>query len=204
MRNILLSLLLLLAFVADAIAQGYRPQTGDILFQTSQSEQSRAIQIATKSPYSHVGVVFIRDDKPFVLEAIEPVQFTPMNIWIKQGVNSSYVAKRLIESDSILTKDNLAELLAVGKSFVGRHYDDQYQWTDSSMYCSELVWKLYREALGIEIGALTKLKSFDLADSIVSAKLKERYGTNIPYEEPVVAPVTIFDSKLLTTVYQSK
>ncbi len=204
MRNILLSLVLLLAFVADANAQGYRPQTGDILFQTSQSEQSRAIQIATKSPYSHVGVVFIRDDKPYVLEAVEPVQFTPMNIWIKKGARSSYVAKRLVNSDSILTKETLAKLLAVGKSYLGKHYDDQYQWSDSSMYCSELVWKLCREALGIEIGALTKLKSFNLTDPIVSAKLKERYGTNIPYEEPVVAPVTIFESKVLTTVYQSK
>ncbi len=204
MKYILLSFLLLSALVAEATAQAYRPQTGDILFQTSQSDQSQAIQVATKSPYSHVGVVFIRDDKPFVLEAVEPVQFTPMNIWIKQGVNSSYVAKRLLDSDSILTKENLAELLAVGKTFVGKHYDDQYQWSDSSMYCSELVWKLYYEVFGIELGALAKLKSFDLTDPIVSAKLKERYGTKIPYEEPVVAPVTILESNLLTTVYQSK
>ncbi len=204
MRQVLVSLILAIAFVFDAMAQGYRPQTGDILFQTSQSDESRAIQIATRSPYSHVGVVFIRDDKPFVLEAVEPVQFTPMNIWIKKGARGTYVAKRLVDSDSILTKENLAELLAVGKSYIGKHYDDQYQWSDSAMYCSELVWKLYREALGIEISALTKLKSFDLADPVVSAKLKERYGINIPYDEPVAAPATIFESKVLTTVYQSK
>ncbi len=204
MKYLSLLFLLLASLVSVAEAQEYRPKTGDILFQTSQSEQSQAIQIATKSPYSHVGVVFIRDDKPFVLEAVEPVQFTPMNIWIQRGANRSYVAKRLLESDSILTSANLAGLLAVAKSYIGKHYDFHYQWSDSSMYCSELVWKLYHEACGIELCALTKLKSFDLSDPLVSAKLKERFGKNIPVEEPVVAPVTIYDSKRITTVYQSK
>lgn len=39
---------------------------GDIIFHTSRSAQSDAIQRATKSPYSHVGLVLYRDRKPFV------------------------------------------------------------------------------------------------------------------------------------------
>jgi hypothetical protein len=33
-------------------------QNGDIIFQPSQSKQSKAIQIATKSKYSHCGIIY--------------------------------------------------------------------------------------------------------------------------------------------------
>ena len=33
-------------------------QTGDIIFQTSNSNQSKAIQLATHSKYSHVGILY--------------------------------------------------------------------------------------------------------------------------------------------------
>ena len=204
MKIIFCLVLTLLAIASNVCAQRYRPQTGDILLQSLKSDQSEAIQIATKSPYSHVGVVFIKDDKPFVLEAIEPVQFTPMNIWIKRGANRKYVAKRLVKADSILTKDNLADLIETGKLYLGKHYDIYFNWSDSSMYCSELVWKLYHEALDLDLTMPAKLSSFDLEHPIVSAKLRERYGTNVPLEEPVVAPSALFDSKYLTTVYQRK
>jgi len=44
----------------------YQPHDGDIIFQVSKSAQSRAIQLATKSKYSHVGIVFMRDGVPVV------------------------------------------------------------------------------------------------------------------------------------------
>ena len=44
---------------------------GDIIFHTSRSAQSAAIQRATHSPYSHFGIILYRDDKPFVFEAID-------------------------------------------------------------------------------------------------------------------------------------
>ena len=58
-----------------AAADGWRD--GDIIFHTSRSSQSAAIQRATHSPYSHVGVVFFRDGKPYVFEAIATVRYTP-------------------------------------------------------------------------------------------------------------------------------
>ena len=185
-------------------ASEYRARTGDILFQTTDTPQSAAIQLATKSPYCHVGIVFVQGGKPFVLEAVEPVKFTPMNQWITRGVNNFYVAKRLIAADSILTPANINKLLSEGKSMTGKSYDIYFQWSDSTIYCSELVWKVYQRALGIELGTPGKLKDFDLANPIVAAKLTERFGPKIPYEETVVAPSTIFDSALLETVYENK
>jgi len=62
---------------------------------------------------------------------------------------------------------------------------------------AQLVWKMYKEALGIEIGTLQKLKEFDLTSDVVKNKMRERYGTNIPYHEKVISSAAIFESDRL-------
>ena len=45
-----------------------------------------------------------------------------------------------------------------------------------------------------------KLESFDLTHETVKAKMKERYGDNIPLDEIVISPAQMFDSELLITI----
>ena len=57
-------------------------QDGDIIFQTSKSSQSKAIQLATNSKYSHCGLIFKRkngQDDWCVIEAVQPVKWTPLS-----------------------------------------------------------------------------------------------------------------------------
>jgi len=68
---------------------------------------------------------------------------------------------------------------------------------------SELVWKIYKEAVGIEIGKLEKLSDFNLTDSAVKQKLKKRYGDNIPKDELVISPASMFESDQLFTIYEN-
>lgn len=70
-------------------------QNGDIIFQTSNSGQSKAIQIATGSKYSHMGIIYKQGNDYFVYEAVQPVKLTPLTDWIKRGENGHYVVKRL-------------------------------------------------------------------------------------------------------------
>jgi hypothetical protein len=49
---------------------GYEPRNGDILFQISRSSQSAAIQLATRSRYSHMGIVYIRESSWAHLQTI--------------------------------------------------------------------------------------------------------------------------------------
>src|ERR1043165_8405721 len=60
-------------------------QSGDIIFQTSMSRQSRAIQVATKSKYSHMGMIYEEDGQYFVFEATQEVKLTKLEDWIKRG-----------------------------------------------------------------------------------------------------------------------
>lgn len=176
-------------------------QSGDIIFQTSQSGQSKAIQLATGSEYSHMGIVYLEGDQIFVYEAIQPVKSTPLHEWIARGKNKHYVVKRLKDGDEILTKEVLSKMKKIGNRFEGKKYDLYFEWSDERMYCSELVWKIYFEATGISIGSLQQLKEFNLTSPEVKQKLKERYGNNIPLHEKVISPESMFSSDLLVTIF---
>jgi len=175
-------------------------KNADIIFQTSLSAQSKAIQVATKSKYSHCGIIFQMNGKYYVFEAVQPVKITPLKQWINRGKSGEYVIKRLKNSDKMLTPDVLNKMRQIGETFLGKNYDLAFEWSDDKMYCSELIWKIYYRATGIELGKPEKLRDFDLTDPMVKFKLKERYGEAIPLDETVISPKAIFDSKHLIMV----
>jgi hypothetical protein len=142
-------------------------------------------------------MVLYRDGKPFVFEAIATVRYTPLVNWIARGDGGRYVVKRLKRP---LSKDQAGKVRKAADKYAGKPYDLFFEWSDARIYCSELVWKSYRDALGIEIGDRQKLRDFDLADPAVKAKMRERYGTSVPFDEPVISPAAQFDSPLLETV----
>jgi hypothetical protein len=175
-------------------------QDGDVIFQSSMSGQSQAIQLATHSKYSHCGILFKEGDNFMVFEAVQPVKKTPLTQWIARGDDKHYVVKRLKNREQVLTTEVVKKMKETAKGFEGKNYDLYFEWTDAKIYCSELVWKIYKRAAGVEIGKLEKLKNFDLSNPIVKAKMKERYGSKIPMEEEVISPAAIYDSPLLETV----
>lgn len=178
-------------------------KNGDLIFQTSTSVQSKAIQLATSSKYSHCGIIYQEKGKYFVFEAIQPVKMTPLDIWIKRGKNSHYVVKRLKNAESILSQEVLKKMKLEGNKLAGKNYDFTFEWNDEKMYCSELIWKIFYRATGLKIGKLEKLKDFNLSNRIVKNKLKERYGNNIPLNETVISPASIFNSDLLISVTEN-
>jgi uncharacterized protein YycO len=175
-------------------------KNGDLIFQTSLSPQSNAIQLATKSKYSHCGLIYKDGNNFYVFEAVQPVKRTPLDKWIARGQDGKYVIKRLKNADQVLTPTTLTKMKQVGDQFKGKNYDLTFEWSDNKIYCSELIWKIYQRATGIEIGKLEKLSDFDLTNEAVKKIMKERYGDNIPSEEIVISPASIFDSELLMTV----
>ena len=194
----------MLIFIGLFFFQGgpYQPQNGDIIFQTSLSAQSEAIQRATGSKYSHMGIVYVLDGEPFVFEAVSRVRSTPLKEWIKRGKGGHYVVKRLNDAEATLTREVTRSMLEIGRGFEGKHYDLKFQWSDDQMYCSELVWKIFKRALNVEIGHLETVGDFDLSDSVVRKKVSERFGKALRIDEPVVSPAAMFASRQLKTVFE--
>lgn len=178
-------------------------QDGDLIFQTSLSRQSKAIQLATHSKYSHCGIIYRINNKPYVFEAIQPVKLTPLNEWINRGQGGHYVVKRLKNAAELLSPAVIVKMKKTGDTFKGKNYDITFEWSDDRIYCSELIWKIYQRAAGVEIGQLQKLREFDLTSPEIKKIMKERYGNNIPLDEQVISPASMFESPLLVLI-QSK
>lgn len=175
-------------------------EEGDIIFQTSLSSQSKAIQLATHSTYSHVGIVLKEGDDWVVFEAVQPVKTTRLEDWIHRGADHHYVVKRLVEFPLGFQPNQISSLKAAGEPYLGKNYDVHFGWGNEAIYCSELVWKLYQEGLGVSLCQLRRLSEFDLSDDIVRAKMVERYGDQFPLDELVVSPEDLFQSELLIEI----
>jgi hypothetical protein len=181
-------------------ARGDQLRDGDIIFQTSRSAQSIAIQKATHSKYSHVGIIFYRDGRPYVYEAADIVRYTLFKEWIARGEGGHYIVKRLRDSGRTLISKNVAKLRQAAALFRGKPYDLTFEWSDDRIYCSELVWKIYDRGIGVRVGRLQKLRDFDLSDPVVKAKMEERYGDHVPLDETVISPGEMFSSDKLFVV----
>jgi uncharacterized protein YycO len=184
----------------DRYAGNDELKSGDLIFQTSLTAQSKAIQLATRSIYSHCGIIYKVDTGYVVFEAVQPVKITPLAEWIARGKDGKFVIKRLKNADQVLTPSAISKMKQAGDPFMGKNYDLTFEWTDDKIYCSELVWKVYQRGTGVEIAKLEKIRDFDLTNEVVMKMLHERYGNDIPLDATIISPAAIFNSELLMTV----
>jgi len=182
----------------------YDLKNGDIVFQETNSSQGKAVKAATDSRWTHVGVFFIRDGKPMVIEAVQPVRITPLGSFISRNPKSFY-AMRLKDADKRITSEAVSKAEKYGNRQLGKNYDSKFQWSDERIYCSELVWKLYKEATGIELCKPRPFSTYNLGHPTVQRIINQRYGSmrNLTMNELCVAPSDLAQSKLLIEVPKS-
>ncbi len=185
-------------FLALPAAAG--PQTspqvrdGDLVFQTSRSRQSAAIQLATNSPYSHVGIIEVTPKGTFVIEAIGKVTRTRWSAWKARGEGGKVAILR----PSGLSESKIRDVLAQARGFLGRPYDVKFGWTDDRIYCSELVYKAYLRGAGVHAGRLQKVRELELG--AIEQQVVERYG-KIPWELELVTPASVAEAPGFTEIY---
>lgn len=179
----------------------YDLKAGDIVFQETNSNQGKAVKAATNSRWTHVGLVFFRDGKPMVIEAVQPVRVTPLSNFIARSPKSFY-AMRLKEADKHITADAVKKAEHYCNSLIGKNYDFQFRWSDDRIYCSELVWKVYKHSVGIELCKPRPFKSYNLKHPTVQRIAKARYGSvdRLPLNELAVAPSDLAESSMLVEV----
>ena len=62
------------------------------------------------------------------------------------------------------------------------------------------MWKIYKEAFDLELGALERIGDFDMTNSEVQVKVKQRYGDSVPVDEKIITPERIFKSDKLLLI----
>jgi uncharacterized protein YycO len=174
-------------------------KNGDIILHTSKSNQSKMIQDVTESKYSHVGIIYIKDDEIYVLEAVQPVKITPLNEFINRGIDSKYTVVRYNKD---LTENQLKKMFEYGYSQLGKNYDLKFEWSEDKMYCSELIYKIY-ESAGIKLCDINKFSDYDISSNEVQNEINRRYKTKININEPVVTPVDLYKTSSVHTIYSN-
>lgn len=175
----------------------YEPREGDVVFQSlPRGDLVDAIEGITRSPFSHCGVVMKNADGRWVVhEAIGVVRETPLYLWVVRGRGGRLDAWRWREMGG---RSPLA-LKAGLEKYSGRNYDYRYAPGDDEIYCSELVFKAYRDAYGAELGEWETLG--DLNWRPFEAFIREMEGGPLPLERPMITPVGVTRSAALEKVY---
>ena len=137
---------------------------GDVIFQTSQSEQSPLLQIATRSKITHCGIIVMKNGKPYVLETLKTLVLTPLDKFIARGVDGKYWLKR---SD----KENIKIKY---KSYLGKPYDLAFKFDNDKFYCSELIYDIYKNQLGIELCKPKKVGDYLIIGTDKLPKIKRQ------------------------------
>ena len=164
---------------------------GDVIFQTSKSQQSPLIQIGTRSKITHCGIIVMRGGKPYVLETLKTLVLTPLDKFIARGEDGKYWIKRS-------SKENIKIKYA---KYLGRPYDLAFKLDNGRFYCSELVYDIYQKQLGIQLAEPRQVKDYLILFTDRLPKLRramKRRG--ISKEQYAIAPVDIFNSEHLESV----
>jgi hypothetical protein len=187
MKRLLVILSVLLSVSVYTYADGYQDfKEGDIVFQISKSKQSPLIQYATGSLWSHCGIIIMKGDQPYVLEASNVVKLTHINEWTNKG--------RILNSFIQLRYTNKPIKIRY-KKYLGIPYDSQFSLTNKKYYCSELVWVIYKEQFGVELSKPRPLSDYH---TFGLSKVIKRRG--ISKKSLFVAPSDLIKSKLLHVV----
>ena len=186
MKKLTLFILALLAtlLVVTSLKSQPAPTTstlkeGDIVFQTSKSSQSKYIILATRSPWSHCGIIIEKPDGLYVLEAISTVCLTPYQQWVERGRGKRVSVKRYTEEP-------------IKIKYLGKPYDLAFKFDNGKWYCSELVYDIYKRQHGVEL-----CKTRPVSDYVISGLDKVLAKRGIDKNQLVVAPCDLYNSKQL-------
>ncbi len=183
-------------------------QSGDLIFQSSLSSQSEALQEGSGSHITHVGVLFKEAGKWNVYEAVQPVKITPIKRFIKNGkeerVTIKRVKKNFVDLSDLRNQNLLKESL---KKYLGLNYDIYFEWSDDKIYCSEFVYKGFINAFNKSPGTMQEIREFNLDGPYIKDLVLKRYGSinkELNLNEKIVSPLSMYNDKNLKFILDSK
>ena len=183
---------------------------GDLIFQQTAGRQSAAVLAATGSPFTHMGIVRLRGGTPVVVEAIGPVQETPLKEFIGRGEGGRFALYRPHD----LSSEAAVEMFRAAERYYGRPYDILFRPGDDALYCSELP-RLAFAAADIDLGREQKLRDLNIGDGAVAALIAARWQkhpdcksagsaeacTRIIQDQPIVTPASIAADSDVELIY---
>jgi len=164
--------------------RNYTPQDGDIVFQSlPHSRLVNAIEGVSGSPFSHCGLVARRAGVWVVYEAYDGVEVTPLKEFIFRGRKHGFAVYRLKPR----YQPYVPKIIERTTGYLGRPYDSRYRMDDENIYCSELIYKAFRDATGGEqLGAFVRFG--DLPWQPYENTIRYYEGGPVPIDRQMITP----------------
>ena len=179
--------------VRDFLIQKVQLKNGDLIFRRGTSIESQIVLLSDReSEYSHVGIIYILNGKPYVIHSV-PSEADEKNEYIKMEKLESFLSDDKAARFALYRlRDELKDESQAAGGFAYNCYLRKYSFdndydlkTDSKLYCTELIWKAYKSA-GIDL-LNGRLRSVNFI--VVNKKL--------------IMPSSIIQSKLLRNIYSN-
>lgn len=178
-------------------------QVGDIVFIRVANFLYRRVAQATGSWTSHVGVIHSQKDGVWkVAESTVPFsRITTLEKFIKRSENGIVSIKRL---PAQLTDAEKSRLQKAAEQRLGVLYHLGFDHDSKYMYCSKFVYKVYKQALNLEIGEIENFRSLiNKQPDLPLTFWKLWFFGNIPWERNTLSPGSQYKSDLLLTVHDN-
>ncbi len=168
-------------------------QGGDLIFRRGTSVESQIVLLTDQnSKYSHVGMIYKINGKLFVIHTVpkenddDPgyIKFESIDEFLSEEKAARVGIYRLIQKSP--DKINSASSYAYNCYIEKYCFDNNYNlMTDTRLYCTELIWKAYKQA-GVDL-VCNRLKDINI---IVTSRT-------------MIMPSSIIESKLLKKIYSN-
>jgi hypothetical protein len=189
------AVLVALAACGPRVPRGYEPRLGDVLFQSLPRQPLvEVIEGVSGSPFSHCGIVDEVDGEFVVLEALQRVRVVPLGDFLARGRDGAFAVYRWRAPWA----EQVPAILAAARRYLGRPYDLRYRLDDDSIYCSELLWKAFRDATGGSLGQVQPLCELDWQPYEQAIRAME--NGPVPLGREIITPIAVAGADPLEAV----
>jgi len=188
-------------------------ESGDLIFETTLTNQTAAIMLATGSIYTHVGIIHKNTDGYSVIHAAHRVKESPLSEFIESGWGEHFTILRYPG----LTQARRDAIVKDAESFIGRNYNFEFTMKSKDIYCSELPYFAFEQE-HLPIGSLQKIGDLYMNNPATRALFDKRWrqhpacqapGMNADacwkavMDEPIITPVSLAHDPKLVRIYSN-
>jgi len=191
------------------VNEGFRLQTGDLLFQVGESsglnEAIAGVTIGESDiHYTHVGIVSVENDSVFVIEATPPeVCITPLDSFLRRS--ATLAEKPLVAVGRLKQeyRETIPQAIVRAKTLLKKPYDFVYSPDNNAFYCSELVTYSFMDRQNRPVFESVRMNFRDANGNLPAYWIAhfEKYNAEIPENCPGSNPGDLSRSDKLEIVY---
>jgi len=209
MKTLKYIFLLLFCAACTTFTDSFRLQTGDLLFQVGEGRMNEAIADVTFGEgninYTHVGIVFVKNDTVFVIEAITAgVSKTLLDTVLMRSAHFSekpIVAVGRLKQEY---RDLIPQAIVRAKNLLGKPYDFVFCPDNDAYYCSELVEVSFLNSQNMPVFEPVSMNFRDADGNLPTYWIEhfEKHNAAIPENRPGSNPGDLSRSDKIEIVYR--